>query len=477
MSNTIKNVTVTIIFEGAALNRDEKIGGNILSIKKLNVNGEVRSFIGKPAIRHYLFQTLRRGFQWEPAKVTGQGQVVQFDLTQNDILSNPELDVFGYMFTVGRRAITRKSPVGITKAVALSPYEADLAFYANHDLVARGKQEGLNVNPSPVNKEEQNSFYKISFTLDVEMIGKDIWIVEDRKYKDGKLSLLIAKPQSIEFDKVEEKKDDEDRPYYEVGGKKIYLDGLTLTLDEGLMKKNPPKQNVEEHLVFKDKGKSKFRIFDFSYDDESKTYTFAVSKAKYDRNKKTLTLEIGAIREIPCTKEPSTSANGEEIYSLKKDNAESAKIYIEELKSSGPFKVKFELESEKRCERVRDLLCAIANGLYAQSSGEANTIVPLFLIAGAVKVPSPIFHPYIDVRKEDGQWKVIGVGDALKNSWLEKNGNQPIVYIQDCERLRVDEDRKSGLITDWNEFLEMLGLLNNQNTSGVQRNGSQSAGE
>ncbi|MEJ5342937.1 MAG: type I-B CRISPR-associated protein Cas7/Cst2/DevR [Thermogutta sp.] len=454
MSNAIKNVTVTIIFDGAALNRDEKIGGNILSIKKLNVNGEVRSFIGKPAIRHYLFQTLQCGFKWVPAKVTGQGQVVQFDLKQNDILSNPELDVFGYMFTIGRHAITRKSPIGITKAVALSPYEADLAFYANHDLVARGKQEGLNVNPSPVNKEEQHSFYKVSFSLDVEMIGKDIWIVEDCKYEDGKLSLLIAKPQSIELDNVEEKKDEEDRPYYEVGGKKIYVDGLTLTVDEGLMKKNPPKRNVEEHLVFKDKGKSKFRIFDFSYDDESKSYTFAVSKEpKYDPDKRKVTLEIGAIREIECTKEQKTSSSGEEIYSLTE-----GKIYIEQLKPSGPFRVKFEVESKKRCERVRNLLCALKNGLYAQSSGEANTIVPLFLIAGAVRVPSPIFHPYIDVRKDDGQWKVVGVGDAMKNSWLEKEGNQSIVYIQDCERLRVDTVWKDQAIKDWDEFLKKLGL-------------------
>ncbi|MDH7604552.1 MAG: hypothetical protein QHH13_06605, partial [Melioribacter sp.] len=55
-NNEIKNITLTMIFEGAALNRDEKIGGNILSIKKMNVNGEIKSFISKVAIRHYLFE-------------------------------------------------------------------------------------------------------------------------------------------------------------------------------------------------------------------------------------------------------------------------------------------------------------------------------------------------------------------------------------------------------------------------------------
>ncbi|MBW1974926.1 MAG: type I-B CRISPR-associated protein Cas7/Cst2/DevR, partial [Deltaproteobacteria bacterium] len=135
MASTVKNVTVTIIFEGSALNRDEKIGGNILSIKKLTVNGEVRSFIGKPAIRHYLFQTLKNAFGWKEAKVkvtrvkvtmekvTKQVPVVQFDIAQDDIITSEELDAFGYMYTLGgQTSITRKAPVGITKAVSISPY-------------------------------------------------------------------------------------------------------------------------------------------------------------------------------------------------------------------------------------------------------------------------------------------------------------------------------------------------------------------
>ena len=34
--NSFKHLTVTIIFDGNALNRDEKIAGNITAIKKLN---------------------------------------------------------------------------------------------------------------------------------------------------------------------------------------------------------------------------------------------------------------------------------------------------------------------------------------------------------------------------------------------------------------------------------------------------------
>jgi CRISPR-associated protein Cst2 len=94
-NNSIKHITATVIFEGSALNRDEKIGGNILSIKKLKTGNTVVSFIGKPAIRHYLFETLRQAHGWKEAAVKVDNNVIQFDISKDDILTSPELDAFG----------------------------------------------------------------------------------------------------------------------------------------------------------------------------------------------------------------------------------------------------------------------------------------------------------------------------------------------------------------------------------------------
>ncbi|MCX7640470.1 MAG: type I-B CRISPR-associated protein Cas7/Cst2/DevR [Pyrinomonadaceae bacterium] len=353
MGNNIKNVTITVIFEGSALNRDEKIGGNILSIKKLSVNGEIRSFISRPAIRHYLFQTLVRCSGWKEAKVATRKNIAQFDITKSNIFNSEELDAFGYMYTIGDQlSITRKAPVGITKAVSLCPYEADVSFYANHDLAGR-----TNSSPNPYVKEEHLSFYKVSFTIDAKKMGEDAWIAGSHSYEGSEGNSL-----HIRFGEVD--------------------------------------------------------------------------------------------TTIECEKE-----NGE-IYKCGNGNI----IRIIEV-SENKCCVKFELAEEEKKKRIKDLLETIKNGLLAQSSGEANTIIPLFLIAGAVKVPCPVFHPYIDITKENStQWKVIGVNDALNNSWLEKNGGSTIVYIQDSHRLKVNEEIKRGK-DNWDEFLEKVGIIQESQSS------------
>ncbi len=192
MSHSLpKAITLTMIFEASALNRDEKLGGNMPSIKKLTRFGNrTYTYLSRVAIRHYLFETLYRlnGDDWKPADCIDTSGVVQFDLTKQNILTHAELDAFGYMYTIsGEQSLTRKACIGITKAISLETWEGDTQFNANHDLARR-----CGANPNPVNKEEHHSYYKVSFTIDVEKLGKDEWLIDNYRFNLGILELSFS---------------------------------------------------------------------------------------------------------------------------------------------------------------------------------------------------------------------------------------------------------------------------------------------
>jgi CRISPR-associated protein Cst2 len=348
MVNNFKDITVTIIFDGAALNRDEKIGGNIQSIKKLTIGDKVVSFISRPAIRHYLFNTLLKKYSWQKAKVRlAKNDIIQFDITQSNIINCEEMDAFGYMYTIGDISITRKSPVGITKAISLLPYNQDMALYSNHDLVSRGRDQGLqNVQPDLNNREENQTFYKLSFTIDSKLLGVDTFIVDSC---DETGNIII----------------------------------------------------------------------------------------KYRENNQEQSLNIN------FTDIQSTPING----SQKK-------------------KVTLRINDDEKKRRICQILTVIHDGLVAHSSGEDNTIVPLFMIAAPVKVPSPVFHSYIDLAWEEGKPQVIGIKDCINNSWIEEsgeeNGNNKVkkIFIQGSERLSVNKDQIQNKFDTWKDFLQACGLEN-----------------
>ncbi len=194
MNENLKAITITMIFEASALNRDEKLGGNIPSIKKLTrSNNRTYSYLSRVAMRHYLYETLFKKYKndWKPAPclTSGQGdqKVVQFDITKANILDYAELDAFGYMFTIGgQSSITRKAAIGITKAVSLETWEGDMQFNANPDLAKRA-----NAAPNPVNKEEHLSLYKVSFTIDLDKLGYDEWWINNHNYDNIKSNLIL----------------------------------------------------------------------------------------------------------------------------------------------------------------------------------------------------------------------------------------------------------------------------------------------
>lgn len=380
-NNSIPNITMTVIFEGSALNRNEKIGGNILSVKKLNVNGEEKTYLSKGAIRHYLFNTLVRAEKWKEAKILPDGQVLQFDIAADDILTCEELDVFGYMNTsLGQ---TRKTPLHITKAISMFPYEQDMGMYANHDLVRRAKEQGSidsSANPNPFNKEEHTSFYKITYTIDSDRLGFDKWIVPEIEVDDGgrKIILKNTEQKQKEQDSMEESTDSK--------------------IGKGKANKTPQKEVIREFSFIerKDAGKN----------------IFVVANG---------IIEFG---QLPNEK----------------------------------YWLSYSLNPSLKKKRIRSILTTIHNGLISHTSSESNTIVPIFTIIGDVKVPSPVFHSFIGVKKveEDG-FEVTGIEDAINNGWLKGN-----LFIKGCEKLKAQYPKDMSKLKkaeSWDAFLNAVNLL------------------
>jgi len=453
--NSLKGITATVIFEASALNRDEKIGGNIPSIKKLTRKGnQAYSFISRVAIRHYLFTTLNKLYpqDWQPAPVilsgSGDKKVVQFDITKANILTHAELDAFGYMFTIGKQSsITRKAPVGITKAVSLEPWEGDMQFNANHDLVNRPEARLAGATPDPVNREEHLSLYKVSFTIDVEKLGRDEWWIYGYDFhEDAKTLVLYLSPSGAEIVLKNVEKDEET---FKIGEDRIVIKGKSCTVTKNLMDQKLDK-NGNVLLSFKSKflqksdankkGKKKaFKIENYTIDDEEETYSFLVGKHEYDEKEKTLKLSLVLNHELQ---------NVEKETETKFKIKDSGTIEISQDKR----KVIFTLNPSLKQQRLKQILDAIQNGLIYHASGENYGIVPVFMICAGLKLPVPLFHPFVEIKQPLSR-------EVFKNCYLFERNGEKSLYVFNPKKL-VDIDT-SGLLCDWNEFKKMLN--NNKN--------------
>ncbi len=218
---SIKGITSTIVFESSAINGDVNIG--IHSIKKLSRDNGVFSVLSRPSMGNKAFNTLSYTADWQCAPLTYDDDVIQFRFPEANIIQYPEMDVFGFMNTsvFGNKkiSVTRKAPMGMTKAISLEPYQGDTAFYANHGLVARANSqffsddndEKKRANPNPYTKEEHYSFYRFSFTIDLCRLGfhevpimtSEVTSKKEAEKVLGDINKWIDSFEAIEFEKTE----------------------------------------------------------------------------------------------------------------------------------------------------------------------------------------------------------------------------------------------------------------------------------
>ncbi|GLI52445.1 type I-B CRISPR-associated protein Cas7/Cst2/DevR [Thermodesulfovibrio yellowstonii] len=467
LNKELRGITVTLIFEVSALNRDEKLGGNIPSIKKLTRFGnKTFSYLSRVAVRHYLFETLCRSYpdDWKPAECfesgTGDNKVVQFDLRNQNILTHAELDAFGYMFTIGgQQSLIRKAPVGITKAIALETWEGDMQFNANHDLARR-----CGANPNPVNKEEQMSYFKVSFTIDVDKLGYDEWWINDYNYSENKLTLFLTeKGTDVVLKNVEK---GIDKSHYKIDEHEIRIEGLTCSVSRELMEEeteNSKNQEKKKSITFKEdflkkpeeeskekessgkKGKGKgrkkpFKVEDYTVKEEENFYQFTIANYSYDSDKKTLTLSLALSHEIQA------QVNGKKYTVISKNfDSEIGEITVEGENSKK--RAIFRLANEIKKKRLTQILDVLKNGLIYHSSGECYGIVPKFIIAAGLKLPIPLFHSFVDLgRFEDS---------ILDNAYILCENDKKLVYLYDPEHI-VGKICTTNLYTDWKAFSKQI---------------------
>ena len=149
-------------------------------------------------------------------------------------------------------------------------------FLCQHDLVIRGQKQGLDATPDPYNKEEHVSFYKVSYSVDTETLGKDIWIAQNILFDNNTIKIILAGTEKTP-------------------------------------KEISPAQKIDEN---------QYEVFD----------------------------------ENGCVK---------------------GKIFVEKMRNSDKLLVTFIVDSELKKQRLQNILEVIKNGLFAQSSNELNTLVPL----------------------------------------------------------------------------------------------------
>lgn len=200
-----KYIVLDVVFYGNSLNYDQETG-NYQELKKITKwDGRQYILVSRYALRYSILHWANKLYpnEWKLAggdvltaeeggvarlKAPSEVKEQPYNKFIKDVFeSYPEFDLFGFMVAPKKQeakgkkqeaegkkqkaeevSITRTSPVKISHAISLTPYNYDSHFVANLDIMRRAGGSGSN----PITIEEKKDFYVYTVVIDVERIGK-----------------------------------------------------------------------------------------------------------------------------------------------------------------------------------------------------------------------------------------------------------------------------------------------------------------
>lgn len=152
---------------------------NLIDVKKYKKDGIEYPYVSGQAMRFYLKEAIRRSLEDKEYMCIPDDQ----GETCGDIKRCLMCDLFGFMTTEkGKGAKTRISPVKVSPAVGLLPFDENAASGGTDFLTRRHRvSEGKKMEGDIVNVEIGTNIYKGGISIDMVRVGGDEKVDEDKR--------------------------------------------------------------------------------------------------------------------------------------------------------------------------------------------------------------------------------------------------------------------------------------------------------
>lgn len=189
--NKLKGINIVWLSETDLTNLNAGEGeSNYIDVKKYKKNGIEYPYVSGQAMRFYLREAIRRNLDNEDYMCIPDDK----GETCGDISKCINCDLFGFMTTVkGKGAITRVSPVKVSPAIGLFPFDEN----SNVDFLTRRHRvtEGTKMEGDIVNVEMGTNIYKDGISIDLLRVGAEEEVNEEDR--TSKIDPIIKDKEKI----------------------------------------------------------------------------------------------------------------------------------------------------------------------------------------------------------------------------------------------------------------------------------------